>query len=1333
MSAPEDVTPDDGEIDAPDLLAKLTAARIQGRHAKVLELFWRLRAWLISEASHALLPVAVAARTAAGSLGDTAAEIEALHLIGICEMQRGRLAEARSALQEVLRLAHAECDVAAEARAFAVLGQCAARDGDELDGMRLLEAALERYEAIDDVRGRAQAHGDLGNRADRIGDLSTALEHYAAAARLFVEQGAWSDLGHVARDAAISLNRSAPEEGLMHALLGVVARQEAGDAVGADGSMWEAATWATESRVSRVTLGIASRWYPSDLVTRASRLVDDLRFRASVCALLSSSPELRSALTDTDPSAASMEAEALLRSSADLHESAGATAIALGYHEAADEVARIRTLGAVAAAEARDAAIEALTLASQLESSHAFDLMDAIANAEPDEANGLIASWRGDQSHDEVVLAVLEGTWAQTRLARAEEAADPVAEVEEAIIVLGRSVQALGPDRGAIFWLGFIRDLGSAYRHRSGDAALDHDAAIHYLERPLTAGIPLTSATAPLLAACQANLANTLLFRPNGDPSENVERAIGLYESEVLPFFEGTDRVKALINLGLAYSLRRADDPLKNEIIAFQYLQQAAGTVSDREEPILAAHALHNLGLLYRRRVGGDPVANLEHAIETYRAAVGLFEAGGYMFQAANSRAALATALAERTTGDATYNIRQAYSELRRAIDQLERGGRKADLAGAHNNAGTMLLDLAERTGDPDVFAQATEHLGRALHLRPREEMPLEWSQVQHNLGNLHVALANRTGEDLDGYERAARYYRQALEVRSAETHPELWAESAQGLAFALRASSAEDPAGLDVEKLYKDVIELRRRAGAVRDVIEPLEALAQIFMERGDASGALQFYEDAVDAVEQVYASAVRPTSQLRVLDQFRGLFASAIEAALRAGAPLAAALLCERSRARLLGEARERDSTHLHRVAEVAPDLCRAYEEVASKLRRHNKLAPSDVRSYEEVGAPDLASWGDAEEMWSALHQLTTQIRTLPECVDFMRPFDPDGLEAVVSTRGMVLYVLPIREALAFIACVSSAEGLRVDAYTSTSEAATAVYQHVFGGADGGNESFLAQQFLGATFDPDFESLCAALGTAIPEQLWARLASEAERVNIVAFGPLSLVPWHAAIDESSARLIDLSVIAYTPSARVLAQLGAGSLPNTVRGVVVGDPRADLRGAREEASVVARCLDEATLLIGAEATRGAVVEALPTASVFHFAGHASYNPDRPLESGLQMSDRLLTLDDLGEMNRLREIELVVLSACQSGVTDILAPAEESIGLATGFLFAGAGTVVASLWPVDDRATRALMEHFYNGLSRRLPPAEALTEAQRVLATGGAPVDYWAAFVCIGA
>jgi CHAT domain-containing protein len=144
---------------------------------------------------------------------------------------------------------------------------------------------------------------------------------------------------------------------------------------------------------------------------------------------------------------------------------------------------------------------------------------------------------------------------------------------------------------------------------------------------------------------------------------------------------------------------------------------------------------------------------------------------------------------------------------------------------------------------------------------------------------------------------------------------------------------------------------------------------------------------------------------------------------------------------------------------------------------------------------------------------------------------------------------------------------------------------------------------------------------------------------------------------------------------------------------------------------------------------------------IVHFATHGLLDDQHPELSGLVLSlvdengrprDGFLRLNDIYNL-RLNP-DLVVLSACQTGLGKEVR-GEGLIGLTRGFMYAGARSVAASLWKVDDVATRELMMRFYGKMFKSgLRPAAALRAAQLEMLKSSewrAPY-YWAGFVLQG-
>ena len=100
----------------------------------------------------------------------------------------------------------------------------------------------------------------------------------------------------------------------------------------------------------------------------------------------------------------------------------------------------------------------------------------------------------------------------------------------------------------------------------------------------------------------------------------------------------------------------------------------------------------------------------------------------------------------------------------------------------------------------------------------------------------------------------------------------------------------------------------------------------------------------------------------------------------------------------------------------------------------------------------------------------------------------------------------------------------------------------------------------------------------------------------------------------------------------------------------------------------------------------------------------------------------------------LRGLDLVVLSACQTGLGDI-SQGEGVFGLQRGFKKAGANSILMSLWEVNDEATQILMTQFYKNFVSGQSKRQSLQSAQRYLREYSAgkynKPKYWAAFILL--
>jgi CHAT domain-containing protein len=262
----------------------------------------------------------------------------------------------------------------------------------------------------------------------------------------------------------------------------------------------------------------------------------------------------------------------------------------------------------------------------------------------------------------------------------------------------------------------------------------------------------------------------------------------------------------------------------------------------------------------------------------------------------------------------------------------------------------------------------------------------------------------------------------------------------------------------------------------------------------------------------------------------------------------------------------------------------------------------------------------------------------------------------------------------------------------------------------------------------------------------LFAPLKETLEKNGIkgIYFSPhglLHLLPLHALYEDTPDGrhfVIQDYAVAYVPSASVLRYcIRKGNKKANL--FAVKNPDGSLKYADSEVEEVSKLFESRIILDRANGTCENVLSQAAGHGLVHFACHGLFRGDIPQQSGLKLADGWLTMIDI--MNNLTlDANLVTLSACQTGRAK-LTGGDEVVGLTRAFLNAGAPSVIASLWSVDDESTSMLFQRFYAYLKKGEDKAKALQKAQidimnfRRTGTFGRPFShpyFWAPFFLIG-
>jgi len=261
--------------------------------------------------------------------------------------------------------------------------------------------------------------------------------------------------------------------------------------------------------------------------------------------------------------------------------------------------------------------------------------------------------------------------------------------------------------------------------------------------------------------------------------------------------------------------------------------------------------------------------------------------------------------------------------------------------------------------------------------------------------------------------------------------------------------------------------------------------------------------------------------------------------------------------------------------------------------------------------------------------------------------------------------------------------------------------------------------------------------LGAALIEPLGL---TEGQRLIVVPHGPLHYLPFQA-LRVKDRYLIEMHPVSVAHSASIAMYLAQHTPRAEAKLAVFGNPliaeKYDLPGAETEARRIAQFFPHNQLYMGAQATKAQFRKVMGGMSIVHVAAHAEADQIDPLYSRILLANEgdrqdFLEAHEVLAM-RIRGTALVTLSTCDSGLGRV-AGGDEVLGFPRVFLSAGVSTLIASLWPVSDDATEALMSVLYRELV-------AGNDLQRAMQAGQLAVlrqpqtahpFFWAPFNLIG-
>ncbi|MCO6512748.1 MAG: CHAT domain-containing protein, partial [Aridibacter famidurans] len=514
-----------------------------------------------------------------------------------------------------------------------------------------------------------------------------------------------------------------------------------------------------------------------------------------------------------------------------------------------------------------------------------------------------------------------------------------------------------------------------------------------------------------------------------------------------------------------------------------------------------------------------------------------------------------------------------------------------------------------------------------------------------------------------------------------------------------------------------------RAKARAMDDGIPKIALLAfnslgLLESERGDLKAAEFEFREAVDLTESMRAPIAAEEFRMAYLSDKLTPYENLVRIYLAEGEIEKAFLMNERSRSRTLAEAVGESSSGDN--GEGDPKLEKRRRELREELNWYYS------RFNRSEGDEGIA-------LREKAHETERELAEVSRRIDSVRTSDPRAkseelsVESLKELLGDKTTLVEFFEAHGtFSAFTVTSEGIGFTAEVATVEDVTAALeglQFQFGAMRYGADKLasFAKQIRRRT-DSHLKSLHEMLIEPLSE------AVDDRDLVIVPTGSLNYVPFGALFD-GSVYEAQKRVISYSPGAAVWREVQrAGERPIS-DALFIGFADEHIPNVANEIDAVAGMFDGAERLTGDSATFANYREYACECDLLHLACHGKFRPDNPMFSSLHLSDGFITVRDICAQEL--KAGLVTLSACETGLSSLY-PGNEILGLARGFLSAGASNLVLSLWTVSDSATVDLMRGFYSNLVKGSSPSEALNATQKeMIETGRDPYE-WAPFVNIG-
>jgi CHAT domain-containing protein/tetratricopeptide (TPR) repeat protein len=965
--------------------------------------------------------------------------------------------------------------------------------------------------------------------------------------------------------------------------------------------------------------------------------------------------------------------------------------------------------------------------------------------------------------------------WALTQTSMAdaykELSSDNAENQEYAIVAYNAALQYFTSEISPSRWAAIQSNLVDLYNMRlQGDKRENAEAVIVHLTKALSYynydDFPAE------WAMMQMELARKYLHRQKENRRDNIERAINIF-NQILPYYT-RDKFPsewAEIQLGLAFAHmeRSGGDRSDNVESSIAFAIDAMQVYTENTFPEEWAIAQVLLGNAFSYRYKGYSLENIEKAVQYYHNALKIYTKDNYLDGQLDVLVGLGHVYTIRLTGSKKENIEKAIKYCNDIFLLLEeRNLNKEEYIEAWGVAQVHLGNAyrERKTGNrKENLEQAIACYKASANVRNQENFPIKWALAQYNIGNIY--------KDLGNYEEAIAHYKRALTVRTSEVFPLEYRQTWVAIAKteAIRSNWEAVHTAYTFSYTVEDVLLALASDPHSHDTV----------VKEGEDSGVIDCLalihlgrlEEAIITVESSRTRAFAENQLLAAADphriqnlerrqRYRDTCQALIAARNHLSIPPSIKLKSSEEEQRQFVLLRNNEYRRIKeefdqiiagiREAQDPPDFLQINSTIdviwdalevgemeyaivylfstpwggmaLGAFKEENKS-----NYIEALNIPNLKNSFVQDLIAPDPHDLDERVShgfMLAQVGAGLRPLDHRPGKTLLE-RAANLHKEVMEKAKVSIFDVTLQEllndpnpelqGIAVKPWSELSER---------------DFSFLANVFNRVYLQCELRYCSAQLRETVlsPLATWLK-GKTIKRITLIPCGalntfPLLNIPINDVKDPTAwETLSDIFTASVVPSARSLT---ANKPLSTRRAGVyaMGDPRPthqSLDWGEAEAHTLTSLAgqhDRNHVRVHYQATRAWLLDALSKAYVMDISSHAVFNSDDFLRSSLKCAKgETLTLGEaLSGIADLHGLRLLILSACETAILDLVGAADEVRSLTTGMIQAGARAVLGSLWSVDDKATYLLIVRFaqewFPNMSKE-PPAAALARAQRWL------------------